>query len=192
MKIQKNLNTEEYSRLCSEIQLNFDFIMKTATIAFTLYMAIMGFGINYQNGTIIALALFPIIMSIFTIHALFSSTERISAYIAEYYENSETNIYWETKLYGYRSAPKFKHDRNVVILLYLIVVFIVTILTSIYYYGINPNVNIPLTYYIPLLTFELSGFVIAIFRIRMIKHDFNKYKMMFVSKNQPAKSALKK
>ena len=125
----KPLESEEYSRLCSEIKSNGKLILNTALLAFTLYMTILGYGISKLNGTIILCSLLPIILAFFVISSIFNTSNRIAGYLRTFYENENTNIFWETRLHLLRKNDSYKSQQNYSLLLCFCTVILITVIS---------------------------------------------------------------
>jgi hypothetical protein len=153
--------------------LNFKLIMNTATFAFGLYLAILGFGIGIKNGTAIAGSVLPVTLSIYVICLLLKSTANIASYIQVIYEVPESNIHWETDLSILKIAEgRYRSNRIILMWVCLTIIYSIMIVISTFFYVEYPSANIPLSYHIAVVAIEFIGFLIAIRMIRNIEREF--------------------
>lgn len=168
----ENLEIQEYSRLCSEVQLIFKFILNISTVGFSFFVGILGYGISLKNSGLIACAGIPAILAIFIICSLIQSSHWITSYLIVFYEGKEKGIYWEQRLYALIYNIKRKLNlRSTLMSIILILSFFASTIISLGFSIQNSENNIPAWSYYSMLSAEFIGFIIAllmIFRVEKV------------------------
>lgn len=174
-----SLQIAEYSRLTTEIDSYASTVTKTATIAFSLYMAIIWYGVTAKSGIIIALSFLPAILAVILICELYSAMDRTSSYIKEVYEGVKNDIYWETRLQEKRSKQGYKSQRNTVMKIFLTIMYFVSIAVSAYFFSrfeYSETEIVSFYIYLSLLIGASIGYILGMKYIILRRKDYDSWK----------------
>jgi len=168
----ESLKSQEYTRLFAEVNLYSKFSMNTGTIGFSLFLGIVGFGIGLKNSGIIACGGFPLILSALIISTLFQSSQRITTYILAFYENDETEIFWENRIQIlFRIFRNQLLRRPQLMWISLLTPISSVIIISLSYFYSNPENNMNVILYCILLLVEIVGFIVVVYMVYHLESD---------------------
>jgi hypothetical protein len=166
------LESEEYSRLCFEIDSNTNRIFNVISIVIGVYSVVVGIGIDAKNEYIILCSLLPVIPALIVISSQYNSTNRISSYLRLFYEGKEHSIFWETRMEMLRNKKTNNTQYKLAISLIFLLLGIIGILVSFYFFYLHISklendveYNLSLILYLFLVVMIVFGYLLGFIKL---------------------------